>query len=98
VFDGFFRDHSIDIQTGGLLGRYIAEERDTLRLVSACKARLEAQHASSDATSARLTELEEKVDAVLKVVEEIRTVVTRVFDAGRQLLPWSWGTKVDHPN
>ena len=33
VFDGFFRDHSIDVQTGALLGRYIAEERDTMRLV-----------------------------------------------------------------
>lgn len=36
VFDGFFRDHSIDIQTGALLGRYIAEERDTLRMAKSC--------------------------------------------------------------
>lgn len=43
IFDGFFRDHSIDIQTGELLGRYIAEERDTLRLVAGCKAQLEAR-------------------------------------------------------
>ena len=27
IFDGFFKDHSIDIRTGELLGRYIAEER-----------------------------------------------------------------------
>lgn len=27
IFDKFFSDHSIDIQTGELLGRYIAEER-----------------------------------------------------------------------
>jgi rubrerythrin len=46
IFDGFFRDHSIDIQTGELLGRYIAEERDTLRLVAGCKARLESRVAA----------------------------------------------------
>ena len=43
VFDGFFRDHSIDIQTGALIGRYIAEERDTGRLATGCKAKLEAK-------------------------------------------------------
>ena len=36
LFDGFFRDHTIDIRTGELLGRYIAEERDTARLFRAC--------------------------------------------------------------
>jgi Mn-containing catalase len=40
IFDGMFRDHSIDIRTGELLGRYIAEERDTLRLVRGCRAKL----------------------------------------------------------
>ncbi len=35
VFDRFFNDHTIDMQTGALLGRYIAEERDTLRLLHA---------------------------------------------------------------
>ena len=37
VFDTFFRDHTIDIQTGELLGRYIAEERDTIRLFQGCR-------------------------------------------------------------
>lgn len=36
VFDNVFRDHTIDIATGELLGRYIAEERDTARLLRAC--------------------------------------------------------------
>ena len=36
IFDGFFKDHSIDIRTGELLGRYIAEERDSARLLRAC--------------------------------------------------------------
>jgi len=30
-FGRLFEDHSIDAQTGALLGRYIAEERDTIR-------------------------------------------------------------------
>jgi rubrerythrin len=50
IFDNMFRDHSIDIRTGELLGRYIAEERDTLRLVQGCKANLEA-HAPARVSS-----------------------------------------------
>jgi rubrerythrin len=30
-FGGLFDDHTIDPQTGALLGRYVAEERDTIR-------------------------------------------------------------------
>jgi hypothetical protein len=40
IFDGFFKDHSIDIRTGELLGRYIAEEHDTGRLAGGCYAAL----------------------------------------------------------
>lgn len=36
IFAGMFADPSIDIQTGGLLGRYIAEERDSARMLRAC--------------------------------------------------------------
>jgi rubrerythrin len=36
AFDAMFRDTTIDIQTGKLLGRYIAEERDTGRLFRSC--------------------------------------------------------------
>jgi Mn-containing catalase len=35
-FDTVFQDHSIDIKTGELLGRYIAEEYDSARLLRAC--------------------------------------------------------------
>ena len=41
-FDTVFADHSIDIRTGELLGRYIAEEHDTARLLRACFEKLEA--------------------------------------------------------
>lgn len=35
VFDSMFADKTIDPITGGLLGRYIAEERDSTRLFAA---------------------------------------------------------------
>jgi rubrerythrin len=34
-FGAFFDDHSIDPQTGALMGRYLAEERDTIRRLRA---------------------------------------------------------------
>ncbi|MEL7156655.1 MAG: hypothetical protein AAFN30_08655, partial [Actinomycetota bacterium] len=40
IFDGMFGDKTIDPQTGGLLGRYIAEERDSGRRLRAEHARL----------------------------------------------------------
>jgi rubrerythrin len=74
VFDNFFRDHSIDIRTGELLGRYIAEERDSLRLVSGCASILKSR-ANGGSTSAQLAGLESKVDAVCRAVEELRQIV-----------------------
>jgi hypothetical protein len=78
VFDNFFRDHSIDIQTGELLGRYIAEERDTLRLVSGCASTLASRAnggTSAAGTSDQLASLESKVDAVCRAVEDLQQIV-----------------------
>ena len=36
IFSKFFDDKTIDIQTGALLGRYIAEERDSDRMLHGC--------------------------------------------------------------
>ena len=36
VFSAMFDDKTIDIQTGALLGRYIAEERDSGRMLQGC--------------------------------------------------------------
>ena len=47
VFDGMFADKTIDPVTGGLLGRYIAEERDTLRLLYAEYQRLQKKAKNS---------------------------------------------------
>jgi len=46
IFDDFFKDHSIDIATGELLGRYIAEERDTARLLRRCYEQLKERSTS----------------------------------------------------
>ena len=43
VFDGMFADKTIDPQTGALLGRYIAEERDSVRRLGEQYNRLAAQ-------------------------------------------------------
>jgi hypothetical protein len=42
-FGGLFDDHSIDPQTGALLGRYVAEERDTIRRLRALTALLRSR-------------------------------------------------------
>ena len=42
IFDRFFENKDLDPQTGGLLGRYVAEERDSGRRFAACYAALTA--------------------------------------------------------
>jgi rubrerythrin len=74
VFDSFFRDHTIDIQTGELLGRYIAEERDTIRLLQGCRAQLAAKCDTAESPD-RLAALEGKIDAASRAVEELRQIV-----------------------
>ena len=83
IFDDFFKDHSIDVQTGALLGRYIAEERDTGRLLRSCYECLKAAAGGSedasddDATPGTPTmeSLDAKVDALCRAVDELRQIV-----------------------
>jgi rubrerythrin len=72
LFDDFFKDHSIDIATGELLGRYIAEERDTGRLLRACYEQLKAANGAVEDEAGRLTSLERKLDALCNAVDDIR--------------------------
>lgn len=46
-FDDLFKDHTIDIRTGELLGRYVAEEFDSCRLLTGCYAQLCAAPAAA---------------------------------------------------
>jgi hypothetical protein len=50
VFDGFFTHKDLDPQTGALLGRYIAEERDSLRRFAACYRALVRRETSTKAS------------------------------------------------
>jgi hypothetical protein len=71
IFDEFFKDHSIDITTGALMGRYIAEERDSGRLLKSCYETLKARSNGSAATAPsedRLAALEAKLDAICEAV------------------------------
>ena len=77
IFDKFFSDHSIDIQTGELLGRYIAEERDSGRRLRACYLAVKAEHDAADASDGKskkrdkdMRRLEDKIDALCAAVEQ----------------------------
>ena len=74
-FDNVFKDHSIDIRTGELLGRYIAEEHDTARLAKCCYDALCAVPAQDDTAGTALTALDAKVDSLCRAVEELRQIV-----------------------
>jgi len=77
IFDKVFTDHSIDIRTGELLGRYIAEERDSGRLLKCCYEELKARGGTSKAATVaedrRLAALESKLDAVCAAIGDIQT-------------------------
>jgi rubrerythrin len=69
VFDDVFKDHTIDIRTGELLGRYIAEEHDTARLLRGCYAKLK------EGAPANVSALSERVETLGWAVEELRQIV-----------------------
>jgi rubrerythrin len=75
IFAGLFNDKTIDIQTGALLGRYIAEERDSTRMIAACAQALRRRHNGSG-TPDRLDQLEKMVDAVCAAVERLTELVS----------------------
>lgn len=54
IFARFFDDTTMDIQTGELMGRYVAEERDTGRRLRACHAALRAAQPDSAAAGTAL--------------------------------------------
>jgi len=90
IFDKFFSDHSIDIQTGELLGRYIAEERDSGRKLRACYLAVKAEHDAANGSSTKskkrdkdVKRLEDKLDAVCAAIEELQRSVAPVAKNGR---------------
>lgn len=77
AFDNVFADHTIDIRTGELLGRYIAEEYDTARLLRGCYEALKAQSRGerSGTVGEQVEALDRKVDALCRAVDELRQIV-----------------------
>ena len=76
AFNDVFKDHTIDIRTGELLGRYIAEEFDTARMLRCCYEQLKARQGPAPVReSGELTALHDKVDALCRAVEELRQIV-----------------------
>ena len=66
IFSSMFNDKSIDIQTGALLGRYIAEERDSLRMLEGCYTELCAAENGSSAINAGLTASLGRIEQLLE--------------------------------
>jgi hypothetical protein len=70
IFAGMFRDQSIDIQTGALLGRYIAEERDSNRLLGACRAAVSGP-ANDNGHSPDLGDINARLDRIEKQLAKL---------------------------
>jgi rubrerythrin len=73
IFSGMFNDKTIDIQTGALLGRYIAEERDSGRLLRSCYGELCARenggsHGTSGSGDGRT---EARLDRIERLLEQL---------------------------
>jgi len=83
IFDDLFKDHTIDIATGALLGRYIAEERDSGRLFRQCHALLKQAESRTalNTNDDRVASLERKLDALCGTVEQLCTAVQSMTSA-----------------
>jgi hypothetical protein len=72
IFSTMFNDTNIDIQTGQLLGRYIAEERDSGRLLRGCYEQLcaeeEGRSSGNASTEARLARVEALLEELVAKV------------------------------
>jgi hypothetical protein len=74
-FRGFFNDTTIDPQTGALLGRYIAEERDSGRRLKAQYDRIcSAGTAAGTAVGSEIAELRARVDELCEEIAALKGV------------------------
>lgn len=75
VLTTLFRDETIDPETDTLLGRFIAEERDSERRLRACyKVVCASQPAADEADDALLRGLTERLDRLTSTLAEIRAL------------------------
>lgn len=72
-FANFFNDPNIDIQTGALLGRFIAEERDSGRHLRGAYESLNGRAASAPEGEGReLDQICARLDALTATIEELK--------------------------
>lgn len=74
IFSGMFRDRTIDIATGALLGRYIAEERDSGRMLRGCYQALVAEESACAPTTepaALAASVEDRLDRIERMLEKL---------------------------
>jgi hypothetical protein len=72
-----FEDHSIDPQTGALLGRFIGEERDSERRLRAAWRRIANDASRQEPTNARdddplLTDIAARIDRLAATIEQFK--------------------------
>ncbi len=75
-FDDMFKDHSIDIQTGALLGRYIAEERDSGRMLTDCYAAMKAG-SNGSASEQDLQSVNDRLCSIEASIERLDRLMTK---------------------
>ncbi len=81
LFSGLFKDETIDIQTGELLGRYIAEERDSGRLLRGCYEELKRRaEPPAPGLADQLRQLSSCLDSVTTGLEQLRREVATLRD------------------
>ena len=71
IFSKFFDDMTMDVQTGALMGRYVAEERDTGRQLRACYAQLQDSAAASSNGHTDLSAINERLERIECALAEL---------------------------
>ena len=88
-FGRMFEDTTIDIQTGELLGRYIAEERDSGRRLRACyqvlkeREGVSAGDAAQDPVAGDLADLRESVTEFSKTLSAVASEIKKLRSSSR---------------
>ncbi len=71
-----FDDHSIDPQTGALLGRFVAEERDSERRLRAACTRVQSRAADANGDrgddDSLLADIAERIDRLSRTLEDLK--------------------------
>jgi rubrerythrin len=75
LFARVFEDTSIDIRTGELLGRYIAEEHDSGRMLRGCYQALK-ERAGKSASGGQMRELHDRLDEICAAIGKLQQEVT----------------------